>query len=455
MRTSSLWIAVAVLTTAASQAAFADLLYVSSRGTDEILRFDSNTGSFVDVFVSAGSGGLDEPSGLTFGPDGNLYAASRSTLEVLRYDGTTGAFIDVFVPATPFFVGIAIEFGPDGNLYVMSYSIAGSSLVRYDGATGGLIGQVISLPDTTAFTDFEFGPDGNIYIATFNAGILRFDGTTFAFLGTFVPPTPSGTMPPPGAADVAQGIEFGFDGKLYVHVFGGESVKRYDGVTGRFLDLFFDSPSASGSIASPAGIAFGPEGDLFISKQTGANQNRVLRIDRATGSLSMVLDPTGIGCLVEPADIAFQPRLATEYGCGLDPDGSLSVLGGVPSIGAGFGLGIDNPLGTQAPGSLPLLLVSTAPDPAYPCGLAVPGLGMGPGPAELLIDLTPPNPLLPILAGLPWVGPGTPAPIGVPIPPSPQLVNQVFYFQGALFDPSLPSSPRFRLTGALAIRVTL
>ena len=54
--------------------------------------------------------------------------------------------------------------------------------------------------------------------------------------------------------------------------------------------------------------------------------------------------------------------------------------------------------------------------PAYPCGTALPGLGMGPGPAELLIDLSPPNPLQPILFGPLWAGPGIPSPLSIQIP---------------------------------------
>src|SRR5262249_37645274 len=43
-----------------------------------------------------GSGGLNQPIGEAFGPDGNFYVCSYGTNQILRYDGTTGAFIDVF-----------------------------------------------------------------------------------------------------------------------------------------------------------------------------------------------------------------------------------------------------------------------------------------------------------------------------------------------------------------------
>ena len=79
-------------------------LLVASRANGRVLRYDGTTGAYVGDFVSAGSGGLESPIGLTFGPDGNLYVAngykpdgtSPSTNGVFRYDGTSGAFIDVF-----------------------------------------------------------------------------------------------------------------------------------------------------------------------------------------------------------------------------------------------------------------------------------------------------------------------------------------------------------------------
>src|SRR5262245_42416081 len=88
-------------------------LYVTSEGTDEVLLYDGTTGTFLDVFASGG--GIDESEGLGFGPDGNLSVVSEATDEVYRYEGTTGAFIDIFIEegsgglAEPTF----LTFGPD------------------------------------------------------------------------------------------------------------------------------------------------------------------------------------------------------------------------------------------------------------------------------------------------------------------------------------------------------
>jgi hypothetical protein len=73
-------------------------LLVTNVGSGNITRYDAR-GSFLGEFIGAGSGGLGTPSCITVGPDGNIYICSRDTDQVLRYDGDTGAFIDVFIEA--------------------------------------------------------------------------------------------------------------------------------------------------------------------------------------------------------------------------------------------------------------------------------------------------------------------------------------------------------------------
>jgi sugar lactone lactonase YvrE len=81
-------------------------LHVGSSGNHTVLCFAVVTEPppvvfpFLDTFVSSGSGGLSEPDGIAFAPDGFLLVCSRGTRSVLRYSGTTGAFVDVLVGPT-------------------------------------------------------------------------------------------------------------------------------------------------------------------------------------------------------------------------------------------------------------------------------------------------------------------------------------------------------------------
>jgi DNA-binding beta-propeller fold protein YncE len=81
------------------------------------MRYDGTTGNLEGVFITAGSGGLNEAEGMAFGPNGNLLVASELGNAVLEYDGTTGAFVREFVAAgsgglsEPTF----ITFGPEGK----------------------------------------------------------------------------------------------------------------------------------------------------------------------------------------------------------------------------------------------------------------------------------------------------------------------------------------------------
>ena len=214
-------------------------LYVSSQLNDRVLRYDGETGDFLDVFVAAGSGGLDLPVGLAFGSDGNLYVVSNLTGSVLRYAGDDGSFLDAFV-AGSLDNPTGIVFGPDGDLFVSS--LDGDRVLRFDGDTGTLLGDFVSAGSggLDAPRGLVFGPDGNLYVGGQNDdGVRRYDGSTGAFLDVFVPARS-------GGLDRANDVLFGPDGHLYVAGFDNGAVLRYDGVSGAFLG------------ALPAGLLNGP-----------------------------------------------------------------------------------------------------------------------------------------------------------------------------------------------------
>ncbi len=298
----------------------ADLL-VSSEATNQVLRYDGQTGAFVSVFASGN--GMSMPEGLAFGADGNLYVANIGSNRVLRFNGTTGAFIDELVPAAS---GIAEPVGIGfhaGALFVGER--ATPSVTRYDALSGAALGTFASggliKPDA-----FVFGPDGDLYVSDRdNDEVVRFDGQTGAALGTFA--AGNGLSQPETPL-------FGGDGKLYVVSRGSNAILRYDGATGAFIDTF-----ASAGLEEPFGMCRGADENLYVANVSSAS---VTRYDGATGALIDTFVPSGSGGLSTPTFLIFMPS-STETGgtggtgSGGSGAGGSGAEGGATSSGGGEG----------------------------------------------------------------------------------------------------------------------
>ena len=72
-----------------------ELLVPSYAAGDSIFRYAETTGAFLQEFATVD--GLDNPIQVLIGPDGNLYVTGEASKNVLRYDAETGVFIDEFV----------------------------------------------------------------------------------------------------------------------------------------------------------------------------------------------------------------------------------------------------------------------------------------------------------------------------------------------------------------------
>jgi sugar lactone lactonase YvrE len=266
-------------------------LFVTSVENDAVLRYDGASGAFEGAFVAPGSGGLDEPFDLTFGPDANgdgqqdLYVGSTLTSEVLLYSGTTGASLGAFVAAGS--GGLqqpnGLAFGPDGDLLVSSYGTG--QVLEYRGpanaSEGSPAGEFLSVfADTGAGSTpsfITFGPDGHLYVSCpqhdtptpYDAVIYRYDGTSGAFIDTFVP-TGRG-----GLADTRK-IVFDQQGNMLVADTYQNAVLRYQGPFGASPGAFLGSfvPSGLGGLAKPIGMVFGSDGNLYVSSR---DSDQVLR----------------------------------------------------------------------------------------------------------------------------------------------------------------------------------
>lgn len=219
-------------------------LYVSSQNLDSIVKFDAMTGTFQQLIVGSGAGGLSQPHGLTI-HNNQIFVSSFGTNGVKRYDAITGAFIGDFVAGGSGGLDgpTGLIFGPDGNLYVSSSN--SDQVLKYNGGTGAFMG-VFASPSRESNggldrpIDLKFGPDGNLYVASSgNDSVLRYNGTNGSFVDTFVP---SG-----GVADLQNPWGLAFkDDTLYVASRDTHSIKMFGGA-GNFAGTFtqpFASPLA-------------------------------------------------------------------------------------------------------------------------------------------------------------------------------------------------------------------
>jgi hypothetical protein len=143
-----------------------------------------------------------------------------------------------------------------------------------------------------------FGRDGNLYVSSqLTNSVLRYSGTTGNFLDEFVP---AGS----GGLNFPRGIVFGPDGNLYVNSSNNSSVMRYDGNTGDPLP----APGQSGAIFASGlaqvgpGVTFGPDGNLYVADFTHSS---VARLNGTTGEFIDTFVSPGSGGLNGAAGLIF------------------------------------------------------------------------------------------------------------------------------------------------------
>lgn len=96
--------------------------------------------------------------------------------------------------------------------------------------------------------------------------VLRYDGVTGAFVNQFI-----------GSA--SGGLVFGPERDLYVSKETTSEVLRFDGETGASLGVFVSS--GSGGLSGPRGLVFGPDGNLYVVSR---DSDQVLRYNGTTGA---------------------------------------------------------------------------------------------------------------------------------------------------------------------------
>lgn len=380
------------------------LYYVQNQfGPDVVVRTDLD-GSNAEAVVT----GLNEPSDITVDPTGGkIYWTDSNLIRRANLDGTG---VETVISTSGAKRGLAVDSAAD-RLY---WGNTNSQKIRRATLSGANPQDLVVGLDFPA--DIELDPaGGKMYWSEQNARTIsraNLDGT-------------------------------------------GVEVLHTNGSWGLELDLFDQRIYWANSVQSTIFSSDLDGSNMTIVRLTVGSDVTGMSIDPVVGKLYWVgtgpsrlqrmnLDGTGLETVV-PAlntplgievDVSACPpptlSATSPYGCGVNTVDSLTVLEGSPRFGRDFILGVDNPLGTQPAGSIPLLFVATAPDPAFPCGTVLGGFGMaGPAaPGELLV-----RPPWFVLFGAPWTGPGNPAPFDLTLPAACVFSGLDLYVQSALFDP--------------------
>jgi len=261
-------IAVALAGTLLALPAFADLLV--SRGPLGVDRY-SNAGAFLGNLIPPGTGGLSDARGLAVSSAGDIYVADFSNDNVLRFNGA-GAFQGVFASGADVDTPFGIAFGTGGDLFVESAGPA-SNIARVDKNTGVVLNANFTSGNVTPLGGphfLAFGPD--LAVSDLAGHVFRFDATTGSWIST-------------GFYDNPQGVAFDAAGNLFFAQRISDNVLKVPAGGGAASEVI---PNGAFT-GSPAGLAIGPDGLLYLASSTA-----IYRFD-VTGASGVPIDSFGNG----------------------------------------------------------------------------------------------------------------------------------------------------------------
>ncbi len=297
----------------AATLAASDLLVVSA-GTDRVLRFEADSGHFagVEIAESHEPQALGPQSGLAWNvTQKRLYALLAS--EVRRYDRASRQRIDRFIrgnrdgvnPGFPAGFPVGLSLASDGTVLISEEGTR--TPLRFDAVTaaerpGGVFGTagLFASPPRAAALDAA----ARVWFIERNSQMHEIDATTGQRLRAFRPRNDGAMVSRDPTA-----LTVGPDGRtLFLADAASHAVYRINPDVPDPV-LPFVAPGAGG-LSYPAGLAFGPDGHLYVSS---AGNDRILRYDGASGAFIDVFSRAPDGVLRQPRALLFVPKVADRF----------------------------------------------------------------------------------------------------------------------------------------------
>ncbi len=318
-----------------------------------VRRYNLTTGALVESLSTNYTGTTPSSNfigSLAFGATGDLYVVGFDTSTevgaVIRYDGSSGT------PASSFTTlvapnsrqrSIGLTFGTNSDTFLVG-NTRGDNVYQFNAQTGEFIKEFIA-PRTGGLVDPDtllYGPDANgdgqadLYIASGNkagtstevgaSSVLVYDGQSGTFIKALVQDNPATTADETGGLFRPYGMAFGPDGNLYVSSFRSDKILRYNATTGAFVDVFASGTGTANGLNGPNGLLF-INGRLYVTTQGSVADaagnvsflfdSQILRYDSlAAGATPVVFAPQPTP---DPSSFGFVSFL----GLALAPNGDL------------------------------------------------------------------------------------------------------------------------------------
>lgn len=223
-------------------------VFVNSRGTNAVKKYNEN-GDYLGNFISPGAGGLLAPEDVLFHPDGSVLVTGAGNAFIKRYDGQTGLYLGNFSSGYSLEIPSKMSIGWDSLIYVTQWGTTQTKVVRFDLA-GNFVDEFTKTPTPNGLGHL-WDAGKNFYISVYGNGasgtVQKFDSLG-ASLGTFI------------NSSILQGptdIWFDDNGDMLVEDWTAGKVLRFN-ANGQYLGIFVTG------LTNPEGIAFLPNGNMLI-----------------------------------------------------------------------------------------------------------------------------------------------------------------------------------------------
>ncbi len=311
----------------------------------------------------AGDGGpatqaqIDNPFGLTRGPDGALYFCEYTGQRIRKvtpdglihtvagsgvkgYSGDGGPALQA-----TFNLPHELRFDAKGDLYVVDMTnhairkidmktglittIAGNGKPGYSGDGGPAVQAQFKQPHS-----LQFGPDGGLYICDIGNHVIRKMDMVTGLISTFAGigkagPTPDGSAIAGTALNGPRSLDFDKAGNLWLCTREGNQVFKFDLAAGKIHHIAGTGkkgvtgnggPAKEATLSGPKGIAIDAEGNVWLAD---CESHTIRLVEAKSGNLQLIAGSgqKGGGGEGDPLKCG----LARPHGVYVDADGSVFI----------------------------------------------------------------------------------------------------------------------------------